>query len=83
MVALLLALAFAVAGRSSSAAAAGTAPTTRHAVVQPGQTLWSIAAAALPELDPREAVQQISDLNGIAAGASLTPGQAVVLPVAD
>jgi hypothetical protein len=48
----------------------------RQVVVQPGQTLWSIAAAAEPSADPRSVIQEIvsvNDLNGtnIAVGTEL------------
>jgi hypothetical protein len=34
-------------------------------VVQPGQTLWSIASAAEPSADPRDVVQQIMTVNAL------------------
>ena len=45
-------------------------------VVQPGQTLWSIASAAEPTADPRAVIQQIMSVNalsepGIQAGQLL------------
>jgi Tfp pilus assembly protein FimV len=46
-------------------------------VVQPGDTLWSIAARVRPGADPRPLVQALtSDLGG----ASLRPGEALQLP---
>ena len=48
-------------------------------VVQPGQTLWSIAAAADPSADPRTAVQQISDINAL-TGAQVKAGQLLWVP---
>jgi LysM domain len=48
-------------------------------VVQPGQTLWSIAAAAEPSADPRTAVQQISDVNGL-TGTQIEAGQLLWVP---
>ena len=38
-------------------------------VVQPGQTLWSIAAAAEPRADPRLVIQQIVSANSLAESA--------------
>lgn len=68
-------------GGVSVAGTASQGPATTRVVVQPGQSLWSIAADALPELDAREAVLRIADLNGLAPGARLTPGQGLILPV--
>jgi hypothetical protein len=48
-------------------------------VVQPGQTLWSIAAAVEPSADPRTAVQQISDVNGL-TGTQIEAGQLLWVP---
>lgn len=35
------------------------------AVVQPGDTLWSIAERYLPDLDPIAAIEEIRQLNGL------------------
>jgi LysM domain len=48
-------------------------------VVQPGQTLWSIAAAVDPSGDPWTAVQQISDVNAL-NGAQIQAGQLLWVP---
>jgi hypothetical protein len=48
-------------------------------VVQPGQTLWSIAAAAEPSADPWAVVQQISDANAL-NGARVQAGQLLWVP---
>ena len=48
-------------------------------VVQPGQTLWSIAAAVDPSADPRTAVQQISDVNAL-TGTQVEAGQLLWVP---
>jgi hypothetical protein len=48
-------------------------------VVQPGQTLWSIAAAADPSADPRTAVRQISDINAL-TGTQIKAGQLLWVP---
>lgn len=49
----------------------------RSYVVQPYDTLWSIAAAGYP--DPREGVWEIERRNGL-RGAAIVPGQVLVLP---
>ncbi len=48
-------------------------------VVQPGQTIWSIAAAAEPSADPWTVVQQISDANAL-NGTQIQAGQLLWVP---
>jgi nucleoid-associated protein YgaU len=48
-------------------------------VVQPGDTVWSIAEAAAGGADPRAVVDAIAARNGIDAGA-VVPGQSLVIP---
>ncbi|MCW2533812.1 MAG: Peptidoglycan-binding lysin domain protein, partial [Blastococcus sp.] len=48
-------------------------------VVQPGDTLWSIAADVAGNGDVREVVDRIQELNGI-HDTVLIPGQVVELP---
>lgn len=49
-------------------------------VVQPGETLWSIASEVAPAADPRETLAVIRDLNGM-QGSTVVPGQSVVVPI--
>ena len=49
----------------------------RHYVVQPYDTLWSIAASGYN--DPRQGVWEIRERNGL-RGATIVPGQVLVLP---
>ena len=49
----------------------------RRYVVQPYDTLWSIASAGYS--DPREGVWEIRQRNGL-EGATIVPGQVLVLP---
>lgn len=79
-----------IAGGASSAAG-GQTPTSAAAasaagvaapptvVVQPGDTLWSIAAAAAPEVDVRVTVDRLVALNG---SSSIRVGQQLELPAA-
>ena len=60
------------------AVAGGTAPVER-VVVQPGDTLWSIAAAHYPADDPRERVDAIERLNGL-SGPGIQVGDILLLP---
>jgi LysM repeat protein len=66
------------AGRSSAGAEADRAPTAQ-VVVQPGQTLWQVAAAAMPGTDTREAIERVRELNGLESSV-LRPGQALLVP---
>jgi len=47
-------------------------------VVQPGDTLWSIASARYAG-DPREGIWKLQRRNDL-AGATIVPGQRLVLP---
>jgi predicted Zn-dependent protease len=51
----------------------------REVVVQPGQTLWSIAAAAEPSADTRSVIEQIMTVNAL-PGATITAGQQLWIP---
>ena len=57
-----------------------TAPVDRM-VVQPGDTLWSIAAARYPADDTRERVDAIERLNGL-PGPTIVVGESLLLPPA-
>jgi len=48
-------------------------------VVRPGQTLWSVAAAADPSADPWTVIQQISDANAL-NGSQIQAGQMLWVP---
>lgn len=48
-------------------------------VVQPGDTLWSIAVEMAPSEDPRPLVDAISSANAIDP-TTLAPGQTIVIP---
>jgi hypothetical protein len=53
--------------------------TLNSVVVQPGQSLWMIAAQAEPGADPRGVIQEIIDLNAL-GGTSIQPGQHLWVP---
>jgi len=57
----------------------GTAPATTTVVVQPGESLWSIAAARYPGADTRERVDAIERLNGL-NGPVIEAGETLQLP---
>jgi nucleoid-associated protein YgaU len=71
--ALLVAVAWAVVARASSAAGAERAYTVR-----PGDTLWSIATQRYAG-DPRRGIWRIEQRNGLSAG-TVRAGQTLVLP---
>ena len=59
---------------------AGTSgPVATEWVVQPGETLWQVAAAVAPDTDPRETVARILELNGL-PDASIRTGQTLLVP---
>ncbi|MEM9565030.1 MAG: LysM peptidoglycan-binding domain-containing protein [Actinomycetota bacterium] len=69
------------AGSIGGSAAEPTAEAIEHAglvvVVQPGDTLWSIATGLAPDEDPRPVVAALIEVNG---GESLRIGQQIVIP---
>jgi hypothetical protein len=90
LVALLAALAFAAitAGQAAlglfeAQAGSGGAGTSSGAartwVVQPGDTLWSIAEQLEPDADPRETVARIVSMNDLPS-ASVEVGQEIYVP---
>ena len=72
-------------GRANSQAAptAGgvTAPVVAETVVQPGESLWTVARRIAPDNDPREVIAQIRALNAMTT-SQLLVGQHLLLPVA-
>jgi LysM repeat protein len=60
---------------AASSAAGVAAPST--VVVQPGDTLWSIAAEVAPDVDVRITVDQLVALNG---GTPIVVGQELQVP---
>lgn len=66
----------ALAASTSRAAPSGAPPV---AVVQPGDTLWSVAARHLPSNDPYGVIEEIRHLNDL-TGNTIHPGQELILP---
>lgn len=56
-------------------------PAEGWVVVEPGDTLWSLAARhGPPGQDPRDLVEELARLNGLGPSHRLKPGQALRLP---
>jgi LysM repeat protein len=73
-------------GRSATQAAdvaggAGAATPPAQVVVQPGESLWSLAERVAPQNDPRQVIAQIQRLNDL-DGSGIQAGQLLLLPVA-
>ncbi len=66
-------------GPVADAASASSGPVTAIVVVQPGDSVWSIARDLDPAADPRAMVERIRELNGL-DDAVVVPGQALVIP---
>ena len=64
-------------GASRSPLPAAGADAAVEYVVQPGDTLWSIAADVAPDADRRVVVDRLASVNG---GVDLRVGQRLVLP---
>jgi LysM repeat protein len=79
MVMTLLVLAGFMLGTGPSAAAGHTHPARPTLIVQPGESLWAVAARIAPQQDPRIVVADLEALNALSSPA-VTPGQQLVLP---
>ena len=84
--AMLLVAVLAWIGGATRADAAGSGPppsavyrNLTKVVVQPGESLWAIAAQAEPAADPRSVIQEIIDLNAL-GGSSIQPGERLWVP---
>jgi hypothetical protein len=73
-----------VASAGAQAANHGASPAQvragmQHVVVQPGQSLWSIAVQAEPQADPRTVIQQIIEYNALGSDV-VAPGESLWVP---
>lgn len=72
----------AAAGMAYAAGTGGTDYVEYRYDVEPGDTVWDVAAKiALPEDDVRDVVQLIKKQNGITDAAALQPGQTLRVTV--
>jgi LysM repeat protein len=67
-------------GSKAIATSTNAGPATATVVVQPGESLWSIAQTIAPDQDPRATINDIKDLNGMNT-AVVAVGQSIVVPV--
>jgi LysM domain len=74
----LLFIAFSVGRVMSNASTSSPKPATHTVVVAPGDTAWSIAKAAMPHKDPRDAVDRLLSLNH--SNGDIQVGQTLVVP---
>lgn len=54
---------------------------SRPVTVQPGETVWDLAADANPDGDIRETVREIADLNALSSAGDVQAGSTVYVPV--
>jgi nucleoid-associated protein YgaU len=54
--------------------------TTTTIVVDPGDTLWTLAEEIDPRANPRTTVDAIVELNGLRSGGDIHPGDLLVVP---
>jgi LysM repeat protein len=63
----------------SAVAVTGSSPNSSIVTVEAGQSLWQIAALVAPGANPADVVAELVAINGL-SGATVQPGQALVLP---
>jgi LysM domain len=68
-------------GASPATASSGASPPVAGEVyvVQPGDTLWTVAAAVAPDRDPRPVVDRLRDANDIGGAGALDVGDRLVI----
>ena len=73
----------AAAGSTSAAASSETAVSSSefvYVIVQPGQSLWSVASTLDPTADPRDVISEIIRLNQLDE-SSVQAGQPIAVPL--
>ena len=68
-----------VGAQTALAGDGAAAPQTEVVIVQPGETLWSIAGEAVPGADRRDVIIDIQQLNGLSS-SQVVAGQTLVVP---
>lgn len=73
-------LAWITLGGGTADASIGQSPAvSQFVVVQPGESLWSIASDIAPAHDPRDVIMRIRETNGLGT-QHVYPGQSLVVP---
>jgi LysM domain len=68
-----------IGGGTADASADQALPISHTVVVQPGESLWSIATDIAPEHDPREVLMRIREMNDLGT-QHVYPGQSLAVP---
>src|SRR5699024_11590639 len=66
---------------AATSSASGQAHQFASVTVEPGQTLWDIAAAANPHGDIRHTVDRIMKLNSLPDASAVQMGEVIAVPV--
>ena len=69
------------AATEASPITVASGPAVTQTVVEPGESLWTVARRIAPDNDPRDVVAQIRRLNDL-SDSQLQPGQQLLLPTA-
>lgn len=84
MIMLTMCLAMVIGYQQTSPSITTNTHSVREVTIQAGDTLWDIAArSAQPNMDVREIVYAVKELNNITDSGSLTPGAKIKVPVHD
>ncbi len=68
-----------IGAQSALAGDGATSAGTATVVVQPGESLWSIAGDAVPGADRRDVIIDIQQLNGLST-SQVSAGQSLIVP---
>jgi LysM repeat protein len=79
VVAVFLLVSLATRGASSEAGTSPAQAATAYVTVQPGETLWQIAQRVAPQMDVRDAVDRLRQLNGLST-TTVQAGQRLLVP---
>ncbi len=75
-----LAVAAMIGSPSASASDDAAASDFAYVIVQPGQSLWSVASTLDPSADPRDVISEIVRLNQLGE-SSVQAGQPIAVPL--
>ena len=76
----LLAMSFAIiSNQPATATDSQVSVSVQHATVASGESLWAVAERVAPNVDPRDWIDQVIDLNAL-HGSDVVAGQRLVVP---